>query len=105
LVKWANGVVGDMIIKNLKDSGLSSGQFLLKLCAGVEPRAIDWDIVLKGDTDEEKANNAKYVISIVRKLGGVVFCVWEDILKVNYKMMLVLVCTLFEIAQELKKQE
>lgn len=105
LVKWANGLVGDLKIKNLKDHALSDGQFLLKLCAGVEPRAIDWDIVMKGETDEEKANNAKYVISIVRKLGGVVFCVWEDILKVNYKMMLVLVCTLFEISQELKKSE
>ena len=56
-------------------------------------------IVMKGETDEEKANNAKYVISIVRKLGGVIFCVWEDILKVNYKMMLVLVSSLFEIDQ------
>jgi plastin-1 len=97
LVKWANSQVPDMKIKNLKDHALSDGHYLLKLCSSVEPRAIDWDIVMKGETDEEKANNAKYVISIVRKLGGVIFCVWEDILKVNYKMMLVLVSSLFEI--------
>ena len=102
LVKWANGLVPDMKIKNLKDQALSDGNYLLKLCSGVEPRAIDWDIVMKGETDEEKANNAKYVISIIRKLGGVIFCVWEDILKVNYKMMLVLFCSLFEINQQLK---
>ena len=99
LVKWANSQVPDMKIKNLKDHALSDGHYLLKLCSSVEPRAIDWDIVMKGETDEEKANNAKYVISIVRKLGGVIFCVWEDILKVNYKMMLVLVSSLFEIDQ------
>jgi plastin-1 len=63
----------------------------------VEPRAINYDIVTKGETDEEKANNAKYVISIARKLGAVVFCVWEDIVNVNYKMILVIVCSLFAI--------
>jgi plastin-1 len=84
---------------------LSDGQFLIKLCAGIEHRAIDWDIVMKGETDEEKENNAKYVVSIARKLGAVIFCVWEDIVKVNYKMILVLVCSLFEIYQEKKKEK
>jgi len=55
--------------------------------------------VTKGETDEEKENNAKYLISIVRKLGAVIFCVWEDIPKVNPKMILVLVCSLFEISE------
>jgi plastin-1 len=102
LVKWANSQVADLKIKNFKDQSLSNGQFLLKLCSAVEPRAIDWDIVMKGETDEEKANNAKYVISIARKLGAVVFCVWEDIANVNYKMILVLVSTLYEIQQQMK---
>jgi plastin-1 len=69
------------------------------LCAAIEPRVVDWDIVTKGETDEEKENNAKYLISIVRKLGAVIFCVWEDIPKVNPKMILVLVCSLFEITE------
>ena len=70
---------------------------MVKLCAAIEPRAINWDIVQKGDTEEEKDNNAKYVISIARKLGCVIFCVYEDIPKVNAKMMLVLICSLFEV--------
>ena len=56
----------------------------------------------KGETDEEKENNAKYLLSVVRKLGAVIFCVHEDVTKVNQKMMLVLVCTLFEISEQLK---
>ena len=52
---------------------------------------------MNGETDEDKENNSKYVLSIARKLGCVIFCVWEDIPKVNYKMILVLVCSLFEI--------
>lgn len=104
LVKWANNLIGDMAIKNLKDKSLADGQYLLKLCAAIEPKAIDWDIITKGETDEEKENNAKYIISIARKLGAVIFCVWEDIPKVNYKMLLVLVCSLFEIYEERKKR-
>ena len=104
LVKWANSQVGDMQIKNLKDSALSDGSYLLNLCSAIEPKAIDWDIIMKGESDEEKENNAKYIISISRKLGAVIFCVWEDIVKVNYKMMLVLVCSLFEISEERKKR-
>ena len=78
---------------------------MIKLCSAIEPRVINWDIVLKGENDEEKENNAKYIISIARKLGAVIFCVWEDITKVNYKMILVLVCTLFEIHQEILKNK
>ena len=105
LVKWANTMVGEMTIKNLKDPALADGQFLIKLCSKIEPRAVNWDIVMKGETDEEKENNAKYVISLARKLGAVIFCVWEDISKVNYKMILVLLCSLFEIYQEMKKKQ
>lgn len=58
---------------------------------------------MKGETDEERENNAKYILSIARKLGAVIFSVWEDITKVNPKMILVLVCTLFEIYEEKRK--
>ena len=50
LVKWANGLVqGEHKIKNLKDKEMSDGHYLLQVCAGIEPRAIDWDIVKKGE--------------------------------------------------------
>ena len=77
----------------------------MRVCAAIEPKAIDWEIVQKGETDEEKENNAKYILSIARKLGAVIFSVWEDITKVNPKMILVLVCSLFEVIEERKKQK
>ena len=43
-----------MQIKNFKDKALSDGVFLIKLCGAIEPRAVNWDIVQKGETDEEK---------------------------------------------------
>jgi hypothetical protein len=105
LVKWANALVqGEHKIKNLKDKEMSDGHFLLQVCAGIEPRAIDWDIVKKGEEEDDKANNAKYIISIVRKLGGVVFCIWEDIVKVEYKQIFILFATLYEIHLQKQKE-
>lgn len=102
LIKWANEVVKDGEIKNFKDKTLADGRFLIKLCAAIEPRAVDWDLVMPGETEEEKENNAKYAISLARKFGCIIFCVWDDILNVNYKMILVLICSLFETYKEKK---
>lgn len=103
LVKWANSHNPDIQVKSFKDQAISTGHFLLRLCSAIEPKAIDWEIVMKGETDEEKENNAKYILSICRKLGAVIFSVWEDITKVNPKMVLVIVCTLFEVYEQKKK--
>jgi plastin-1 len=97
-----------MSIKSFKDASLSDSVFLINLIAAIEPRIINWDIVQKGETEEEKENNAKYLLSVIRKMGAVIFSVWEDVTKVNPKMIFVLVCTLFEISEQLKsggKQE
>ena len=45
LVKWANEMVKDRQIKNFKDPELADGNFLIKLCAAIEPRAVNWEIV------------------------------------------------------------
>lgn len=103
MVKWANEQVKEITIKNFKDKALADGNFLIKLCASIEPRAIDYAYVQKGDTEEERENNAKYVLTVARKLGCVIFCVWEDIPKVNYKMLLVLVCSLFDVSKGIKE--
>lgn len=103
LVKWANEKVGGKhpSIANLGDKSLSDGKFLIHLCGAIESRAVNWDIVLDGATDEDKQNNAKYAIAIARKLGAVIFCVWEDIVNVNKKQNLIFLATMAEIAQNL----
>ena len=60
LVKWANGLVqGEHKIKNLKDKEMSDGHFLLQVCSGIEPRAIDWDIVKKGEEEDFRQREAR----------------------------------------------
>jgi plastin-1 len=87
LVKWVNDTVGGKYpsIKDFKDSSLCDAKMMLHLCAAIEPRAVNWDLVMDGDTDDDKKNNAKYAISVARKLGAVIFCIWEDIIAVNSK--------------------
>jgi hypothetical protein len=56
-------------------------------------------LIVEEDTDEAKENNAKYVLSVVRKLGGVIFCVWEDIVEVKPKMMFIFGATLWKLTE------
>lgn len=103
-MKWANELVGGGYppIKNLKDKeGLTDCVFMIHMCAKIEPRAVNWDIVMKGADDDEKMNNAKYAISCARKLGAIIFCVWEDMIAVNPKQNLIFFATMNEIQQEM----
>jgi hypothetical protein len=107
LVKWANDLVGGKAtpIGDLKDKSLSDSKFLIHLLGAIEPRAVNWDLVLNGDTEEDKTNNAKYAISIARKLGAVIFSIWEDIVKVNPKQMLIFISTCMDIQNHLKSEQ
>lgn len=104
IVNWANETVGGKhpSIPNLKDKSLSDSKFLLNLCGAIESRAVNWDIVTDGSTDDDKALNAKYLISVARKLGAVIFCVWEDIVNVNPKQMLIFCATMGDIQKNAK---
>lgn len=100
IIDWANASVKDIQIANFADKKLSDGIFLIKLAASIEPRIVNWDLVTKGETDDEKQQNAKYAISIARKLGAVIFLVWDDVLEVNKKMMLVFIAGLYEMKMQ-----
>ena len=99
LMKWANGRVTTHA-SNFRDRSISSGVFLLQLFASIEPRMINQELVTPGTDSEGKEQNAKYVLSLARKLGASVFCVWEDIVEVNPKMIMTLVATAFHVANE-----
>ena len=51
----------------------------------------------EGETDEDKEMNAKYAISIARKLGAIIFMVWDDIPRLNKKMLLIFACSLYDL--------
>ncbi|GAB4830337.1 Fimbrin-2 [Ancistrocladus abbreviatus] len=96
--EWANSLVrnsgGHTHMDSFKDRSLSDGIFFLELLSAVQPRAVNWNLVTKGQNEEEKKMNASYVISIARKLGCSIFLLPEDITEVNQKMILTLTASI-----------
>ncbi|OIW21246.1 hypothetical protein TanjilG_31175 [Lupinus angustifolius] len=94
ILQWANSKVSNSgsqsCMNSFKDKSLSDGIFFLELLSSVQPRAVNWSLVTKGITDQEKKMNATYIISIARKLGCSIFLLPEDITEVNQKMILTL---------------
>ncbi|KAF2303805.1 hypothetical protein GH714_023501 [Hevea brasiliensis] len=98
ILKWTNRKVRSTSrtsqIDNFKDKSLSTGIFFLELLSAVEPRVVNWNLVTKGETDDEKRLNATYIISVARKLGCSIFLLPEDIIEVNQKMILTLAASI-----------
>lgn len=81
-------------IIQFRDSSLNNGLFFLDLLYAVEPRAVDYDQITDGKSTADKESNAKYVLSVARKIGAAVFLTYEDILEVKPKMMMTFVATI-----------
>ncbi|KAH9652116.1 fimbrin-1 [Citrus sinensis] len=89
------------------DKSLSNGLFFLELLSSVEPRVVNWNLVTKGESDEEKRLNATYIISVARKLGCSIFLLPEDIMEVNQKMILTLTASImyWSLQQQVEEAE
>ena len=104
LISWGNERVDENLrVKSLKDKKLGTSLYFINIMKSIEPRSINWDIVVTDkDDDESKQNNAKYAISIARKLGATVFLVWEDIAEVKSKLLLTFLASLYEVGNSYK---
>ncbi|CAI8586932.1 unnamed protein product [Vicia faba] len=98
ILKWANRKVNSIgrtsHIQSFKDKSISSGLFFLELLSAVEPRVVNWNLVTKGQSVDEKKLNATYIISVARKLGCSIYLLPEDIMEVNQKMILTLAASI-----------
>jgi len=94
IIQWANDKVAGyadgqkMQISRFNDPVLEDGIYLLDLLAAVGGPIVDPDIVTEGGNDEDKLLNARYAISIARKLGCTIFLLPEDIVEVRSKMIM-----------------
>ncbi len=103
IINWANQIVKDngkpdSSMKSFRDKTLANGLFLMDLLACINDRSINWELVNAGETEDDRAENAKYVISVARKLGCCVFLTWEDITEVKPKMMMTFVASIMHFA-------
>ncbi|KAH7824866.1 fimbrin/plastin [Monocercomonoides exilis] len=83
------------MITGYNDPSIKTSRFLWDLIGTIEPRAIDEELYRTGGEGEEEKKdnemNAKYAIAAARKIGCSIFCLWEDIVEVNPKMILTMV--------------
>jgi len=103
IVQWANETVKtsgkSTSMKNFKDSTLTDSLFFIDLLAAVDNRVINWEYVTEGKSAEDKLNNARYAISVARKLGAVIFLLPEDIVEVKPKMILTFVASIMSVSK------
>jgi len=109
LIKFANDAVKTLppgvkkssgTIRTLGDRSLSTSLFLIDLCEAVSPETVNWDLVTPGKTDEDALLNARYCLSIARKLGAGVFCTPEDLKEVRPKMILLFIAAIWKVNVE-----
>ena len=92
ILDWANARVArtgkESRMASFRDPSLAVSIFFLNLCSALAPGIVDPSIVTEGASDEDRLLNAKYAISVARKLGVCVFCAPEDLVEVKPKMVL-----------------
>ncbi|XP_028819785.1 plastin-2 [Denticeps clupeoides] len=92
IVTWVNNTLseaGKPTISGFKDGSISSSLPVLDLIDSIQHGSIRYDLVKTEDlTDEEKLNNAKYAISMARKIGTRVYALPEDLVEVKPKMVM-----------------
>eukprot|EP00003_Mantamonas_plastica_P016617 TRINITY_DN2772_c0_g2_i1.p2 TRINITY_DN2772_c0_g2~~TRINITY_DN2772_c0_g2_i1.p2 ORF type:complete len:638 (-),score=261.76 TRINITY_DN2772_c0_g2_i1:38-1951(-) len=97
MVQWANdrvsGAGKNSHMESFRDPSLSDSRFFLDLLYAMRNSAVDYQLV----TDDDELLNAKYAISVARKLGATIFLLPEDIVEVKNKMILTFVGSLMAV--------
>jgi plastin-1 len=105
MVKWANSVpkrIGkSSTMQSFRDQSLRTSHFFLDVLAGIKKGIVDYDLVTDGKTDDDAKLNAKYAISIARKLGATIFVLPEDILEVKPRLILTFIGALMALDRQM----
>ncbi|XP_074528923.1 plastin-3-like [Halichoeres trimaculatus] len=93
IVKWVNKTLAEAgkssKISSFKDKVISSSMAVLELIDAIQPNCIDYDLIKTGSlSEEDKLENAKYAISMARKIGARVYALPEDLVEVKSKMVM-----------------
>ncbi|XP_006639269.2 plastin-2 [Lepisosteus oculatus] len=93
IVHWVNETLAKAgkgtSISGFKDGQITTSKPVLDLIDAIQPGSIRYDILKFEDlSDEEKLNNAKYAISMARKIGARVYALPEDLVEVKPKMVM-----------------
>ncbi len=73
---------------NFKDASLANSHFFLDLLQAIKPGIVNSELITPGADEAQMTMNAKYAISIARKLGATIFVLPDDIIEVKPKMVI-----------------
>ncbi|KAI7693979.1 hypothetical protein SSS_05477 [Sarcoptes scabiei] len=92
IIDWTNKKLKEAgkssMIKNFQDPSISTAIPVIDLIDAIKPTSINYSQILTGQTPEEKLANAKYAISMARKIGAHIYALPEDIAEVKSKMVM-----------------
>ncbi|XP_028272368.1 plastin-2-like isoform X2 [Parambassis ranga] len=93
IISWVNKTLAEAgkksSIKSFKDKTINTSLPVLELIDSIQPSSVNFELVRTGIlSDEDKLNNAKYAISMARKIGAKVYALPEDLVEVNPKMVM-----------------
>ncbi len=104
MIKWANSTVHasgkSTSMSSFRDPSLRDARFFIDLLDAMRPKTVNYELVTDGVSDEHALQNAKYAISVARKLGATIFLLPDDIVEVKPKMILTFVGTLMAVATQ-----
>jgi plastin-1 len=84
-------------LRAFNDAKLANSLFFLHLLWAIAPRTVDWHNVRTGSSPEDRTSNARYAISVARKLGATIFLLPDDIVEVRPKMVISFVASILAI--------
>ncbi|KAM9741562.1 plastin-3-like [Menidia menidia] len=93
IVSWVNKTLKEAgkssTIKSFKDKAIGTSLPVLDLIDSIQPQSVNFDLVKIHElSDEDKLDNAKYAISMARKIGAKVYALPEDLVEINPKMVM-----------------
>ncbi|KAE8584697.1 hypothetical protein XENTR_v10021073 [Xenopus tropicalis] len=94
IVNWVNRTLADAgkktSIQNFKDKTICTSFAVVDLIDAIQPGCINYELVKSDDglTDEDKHENAKYAISMARRIGTRIYALPEDLVEVKPKMVM-----------------
>ncbi|KAK7922668.1 hypothetical protein WMY93_009570 [Mugilogobius chulae] len=93
IVKWVNKTLTSAgktsTITSFKDREISSSLAVLELIDAIQPGSVNFDLVKTGRlSEDDKLENAKYAVSMARKIGARVYALPEDLVEVKPKMVM-----------------
>nr|XP_003735096.2 plastin-1 isoform X1 [Callithrix jacchus] len=93
IIKWVNQTLKstnkNTSISSFKDKSISTSLPVLDLIDAIAPNAVRQEMIKRENlSDEDKLNNAKYAISVARKIGARIYALPDDLVEVKPKMVM-----------------